>query len=150
MNRLLTLIAALALITPLWTWPVGGPTAIIGAWSAPEHRYASGHRGIDIDAANGSPVASPASGTVHFAGTVVDRAIVTVRTDDGVLASLEPVTPAVAEGDRVVAGQMVGTVGAGGHCSERCVHLGVRVDGDYVSPLRFLGGLERAVLLPMN
>ena len=28
-----------------------------------------------------------------------------------------------------------------------CLHLGVRVDGAYVSPLLFLGGQPRAVLL---
>jgi hypothetical protein len=28
------------------------------------------------------------------------------------------------------------------------VHFGVRIDGEYVSPFLFLGGIPRAVLLP--
>lgn len=136
--------------TAAWVWPIGGASSVIGEYRAPAHRYAAGHRGIDIAAAAGSPVVAPADGEVYFAGTVVDRPIVTIRTDEGVLASLEPVAASVAEGSRVAQGQLIGTVAAGGHCSERCAHLGARVDGDYVSPLRFLGGIPRAVLLPLD
>ncbi len=45
---------------------------------------------------------------------------------------------------------MIGTVSSGGHCAAGCVHFGVRIDGEYVSPFLFLGGLPRAVLLPMG
>lgn len=147
MNRILIV---LLLASTSWLWPIGSAAEIVGPYAAPEHRYAAGHRGIDIAATPEAPVLAPADGTVFFAGTVVDRPIVTIRLADGTLASVEPVVGSVSEGAAVVRGQEIGRVGSGGHCSERCVHLGVRVEGDYVSPLKFLGGIERAVLLPMR
>ncbi|WP_443208538.1 hypothetical protein [Salinibacterium sp. PAMC 21357] len=35
-----------------------------------------------------------------------------------------------------------------GHCTRPCLHFGVRVEGEYVSPLNYLSGIPRAVLLP--
>ncbi len=136
-----------------WTWPVDGPRIVVRPFLAPATPYAAGHRGVDLAAESavldGSVVEVRAvtSGIVHFAGVVVDRPVVTVRTGQ-VLATVEPVTPLVAVGDRVEAGQVIGTLEPG-HCARPCVHLGVRVAGEYVSPLRYLGGLQRAVLLPL-
>ena len=68
-------------------------------------------------------------------------------TAGGVLSSYEPVSSGLARGDPVARGQPFGAVLAG-HCSVGCVHIGVRIDGQYVSPMRFLGVIPRAVLLP--
>ena len=68
---------------------------------------------------------------------------------DGVVSSIEPVVSAVRAGASVGRGDPVGAVGTGGHCDAACVHLGVRVHGEYVSPMLFLGGVPRAVLLPL-
>jgi murein DD-endopeptidase MepM/ murein hydrolase activator NlpD len=88
------------------------------------------------------------SGIVHFAGVVVDRPVITVRSGQ-LLATVEPVAPLVAAGDTVEAGQVIGVLEPG-HCATACVHLGVRLAGEYVSPLLYLGGLQRAVLLPLG
>lgn len=85
---------------------------------------------------------------MHFAGRVVDRGAVTVRAGP-LLVTVEPVAAAVVEGDVVVAGQPLGALEPG-HCATSCVHLGVREAGLYVSPMRWLGGLQRAVLLPLG
>jgi hypothetical protein len=66
------------------------------------------------------------------------------------VSAIEPVDGVVAAGTAVAAGDAIGTVASGGHCEARCVHFGVRVHGEYVSPFLFLGGLPRAVLLPMR
>ena len=66
------------------------------------------------------------------------------------VSAIEPVAATVGEGVAVSAGEVIGTVSSGGHCSAGCVHFGVRIDGEYVSPFLFLGGLPRAVLLPMD
>jgi hypothetical protein len=92
-------------------------------------------------------VTAPAAGTVHFAGFVVDRPVLSILHPGGVISSFEPVTTTLAIGDAVRAGQEIGTLEMG-HCSRPCLHLGVRIDGGYVSPLLFLGGVPRAVLLP--
>lgn len=134
---------------PDWTWPVSGARTVVRPFAAPPTPYAAGHRGVDLAAAASTRVVAPTSGVVHFAGTVVDRPLVTIRSGE-LLVTLEPVAPSVEEGDVVRLGDALGTLESG-HCAAReCVHVGVRVDGQYVSPLLFLGGLRRAVLLPLE
>src|SRR2546430_13532133 len=73
MRMLVSMIAtaALAAAPPAfgWSWPVAGPVLV--PFSLGSDPYAAGqHRGIDVGAATGTPVAAPASGAVSFAGTV--------------------------------------------------------------------------------
>ena len=131
---------------PRWNWPLAAPHAIARPYLAPETPYAAGHRGIDIRA-HTRAVTAPASGVVHFAGIVVDRPVLSIRHDGGFLSSYEPVTTTLQKGDAVARGDPVGEVLAG-HCASPCLHFGVRLDGEYVSPLLLLGGVPRAVLLP--
>jgi murein DD-endopeptidase MepM/ murein hydrolase activator NlpD len=145
----LTVSAGVAPSDPEWSWPVDGARVVVRPFLAPPTPYGVGHRGVDLAAtAVGAEVYAVTSGVVHFAGIVVDRPVITVRTGQ-VLATVEPVTPLVSAGDLVVAGQVIGTLEPG-HCFRPCVHLGVRVAGEYVSPLLYLGGLQRAVLLPVE
>lgn len=136
-----------------WVWPVDGPRIVERPFVAPAQPWAAGHRGVDLGAPTvGAEVRAARAGTVHFAGVVVDRPVITVRAGQ-LLVTVEPVAPLVAEGDRVEAGQVIGTL-LPGHCASSpiappCVHLGVRLAGEYVSPLLYLGGLQRAVLLPL-
>jgi murein DD-endopeptidase MepM/ murein hydrolase activator NlpD len=130
-----------------WSWPAAPPHPLARPYLAPPTPYAAGHRGIDIRAAAGSPVLAPDDGVVHFAGMVVDRPVLSIAHGDGVLSSYEPVTSALAAGDAVTRGQVIGTLLAG-HCAMPCLHLGARVDGEYVNPLLFLGGMPWSVLLP--
>ena len=139
----------LATLVALWAWPVAAPHPIVRPYLAPATPYAAGHRGIDVTAAAGAPVRAPDDGVVHFAGFVVDRPVLSIDHGDGVVSSYEPVASDLAEGDAVRRGDVIGTVEAG-HCRSPCVHLGVRVDGEYVSPLLYLGGQPRAVLLPLR
>lgn len=133
-----------------WAWPLEGPRRVGRPYEAPASRYSAGHRGIDVAAAPGTPVLAPQSGFLRFAGVVVDRPTVTVETGAGVLISIEPVTTALRPGDAIARGAQLGAAAAGGHCDGRCIHLGVRVRGDYVSPMLFFGGVARAVLLPLR
>jgi len=128
-----------------WRWPVDPPRVVERPFLAPATRYSAGHRGVDLAA--GSTVYAPAGGTVRFAGVVVDRPVLSIDHGGGVVSSYEPVEASVAKGDTVSAGQAIGTV-LGGHCRSPCVHVGVRVDGEYVSPLSFFGEIPRAILLP--
>ena len=132
-----------------WAWPVPAPHAVARPFVAPATPYGRGHRGIDLRAPAGTLVRAPASGIVHFAGVVVDRPVVSISHPGGVLSSFEPVQPLVAAGDAVHRGDVIGMLLAG-HCSAACLHLGARIDGEYVNPLLFLGGVPRAVLLPMG
>jgi len=129
-----------------WRWPVDPPRSIARVYLAPATPYSTGHRGVDIRAPEGTLYA-PADGVVHFAGTVVDRPVLSIRHGEGVISSYEPVAATVAQGDPVVRGQVIGRI-LPGHCAETCVHVGVRVNGDYVSPLAWFGGIPASVLLP--
>lgn len=134
-------------ITPAWAWPVGPPFGVVRPFIAPETPYSSGHRGIDIDARAGDEVRAPAAGVVHFAGWVVDRPVVSIRHANGLISSFEPVASTLTAGTPLARGEAIGTLEAG-HCALACLHFGVRRHGEYVSPLLFLGGIPRSVLLP--
>ncbi|MBX3094490.1 MAG: M23 family metallopeptidase [Cryobacterium sp.] len=133
--------------SPQWEWPIGPPFRIVRPFIAPPTPYASGHRGIDIGGRVGIEVRAPASGIVHYAGWVVDRPVLSIRHGDGLISSFEPVASSLVAGEPVARGQAIGTLEAG-HCAAACLHLGVRRHGEYVSPLLYLGGIERSVLLP--
>lgn len=142
---------------PRWSWPISAPHPVIRPFIAPESPYAAGHRGIDIESSPGAPVLAPTDGVVYFVGTVVNRPVLSIRHSDGLISSFEPVTSILAAGDAVRRGDTVGSIGASsvvagsvaiGHCSSTCLHFGVRLYGEYISPLNYLGGIERSILLP--
>jgi murein DD-endopeptidase MepM/ murein hydrolase activator NlpD len=120
------------------------------AFEAPQTQYSAGHRGIDIAAAPGTPVYAAAAGVVSFAGVVAGRPLLSIAHPGELVSSIEPVQALVANGEHVSAGQQVGMVAVGGHCSSACLHFGVRLHGQYVSPMLLLGGIPRAVLLPLG
>ena len=131
-----------------WDWPTGDARVILRPFIAPATRYGAGHRGIDIEASG--PLFAPADGVVHFAGTVVDRAVLSITHSDGYLSSYEPVTTTLVRGDIVRRGQLIGEISApdSAHCRSPCLHFGVRLGGEYLSPLMLLDEVPRSVLLP--
>lgn len=131
----------------LWQWPVDDARRIVRPFIAPATKYSAGHRGVDIGAPPGTTVRAPARGVVHFAGVVVDRPVVSIRHEDGAISSFEPVISDLAEGSPVARGSPIG-IAQSGHCATGCIHFGVRVHGEYVSPLLYFDGVPRAVLLP--
>jgi murein DD-endopeptidase MepM/ murein hydrolase activator NlpD len=134
---------------PRWQWPVTRER-IVRAYAAPPSPYAAGHRGIDLAAEPGTPVVAPSDATVHFVGVVVDRPVVTLDHGSGVLSSYEPlVAEGLRAGDAVARGDPLGVVSSGAHCTDVCLHVGVRVDSAYVSPLLFFDRVPRSVLLPV-
>lgn len=137
--------AAPPLVDPLWIWPVAG--VVSHRYEQPAHAYGPGHRGIDVLVAERS-VRAPADGVVLFAGTVVDRPLITIDHGQGIVSTLEPVSSPLVPGTAVAQGDGIGELSAGGHSGPGELHLGARWNGDYVNPLLFLGEVPRAVLLP--
>lgn len=127
-----------------WVWPAT-PAQVTRAFVAPAHAYGPGHRGIDLRA---DAVRSPADGRIAFVGVVAGRDILTIDHGGGLVTTFEPVVTELAMGDTVARAALVGRVSAGGHATPGTVHFGVRFQSDYVNPLRLLGGVPRAVLLP--
>ncbi|WP_372696760.1 murein hydrolase activator EnvC [Arthrobacter sp. JSM 101049] len=132
-----------------WHWPLGGPEGLLQGFDPPATQWGAGHRGVDLRAARGTRVRSPAPGVVAFVGTVVDRPVITVDHGDDLVSSFEPAVAGLSVGQAVARGQVVGTVGTGGHCSAVCVHWGVRRHGAYIDPLSLVMDRRPSILLPV-
>jgi len=141
--------AALPDAGPRWEWPLASHS-LTAPYAAPATRYAAGHRGIDLSAVTGVPVSAPDDAVVRFSGVVVDRPVLTLDHGGGILSSYEPVASELPMGTAVARGSVVGAVAGGGHCQAACLHVGVRVDGEYVSPLLFFARVPPAILLPLG
>jgi hypothetical protein len=155
MRRLALVVLLFLLWAPgayAWSWPVQGPV-LLGFTFDPSHPYAGGqHRGIDVGAPTGTPVAAPASGTISFAGTVpTSGKSVTIETADGYSVTLTHLgSIGVSKGASVGEGSTVGTVGPSGtpELDVPYVYMGVRVTANaqgYLDPLSFLPALPPPV-----
>ena len=122
-----------------WTWPVAGP--IIRGFDPPASPFGSGHRGIDIAVALGTPILAPAPGTVTFAGKVGGHLFVTLDHGAGLESTYSWVDAlAVRKNDVVAAGMTIATSGAGHPGGAiASLHLGVKLHDAYVDPLVYLG-----------
>lgn len=126
-------------------WPVPGP--IRTEFDPPDPDWLPGHRGLDLDAPPGTPVTTPAAGVVVFAGRVGGVPVAVVQHGT-TRATYQPVTSALAVGSEVSAGQRIGVVADGGHCSAVCLHWGLKLGDAYLDP-RLLLGTPHVVLRPV-
>jgi murein DD-endopeptidase MepM/ murein hydrolase activator NlpD len=125
-----------------WSWPVVGP--VIRGFDPPDSPYGSGHRGIDIAVAVGTPVRAAAVGAVTFAGPVGGRLFLTIDHGGGLESTYSWMDSLAArQGDIVIEGQVIGRSGTG-HPGEVVPHLhfGVKLADVYVDPLGYLGPVE--------
>ncbi|WP_104179980.1 M23 family metallopeptidase [Arthrobacter sp. B0490] len=155
---------ARAAFVPEWAWPLAPIPAVLRPFEKPAQRWQRGHRGVDLAAGGAAAgrapaVLSPGDGLVSFAGTVVDRGVLSIDHGEGRISSFEPVTTQLVRGQRVGRGEVVATLDGGGdgggdgprrHCPAACLHWGVRVDGEYVDPLWFVLDRRPSVLLPLG
>jgi peptidoglycan hydrolase-like protein with peptidoglycan-binding domain len=96
------------------------------------------HSGVDFEAGRGDPVRAAGAGRVVFAG--YDSGgygrLVIVRHSRGVTTWYAHLSRfAVRRGEHVVAGELLGRVGATGHATGPHLHFEVRVRGAAVNPL---------------
>jgi septal ring factor EnvC (AmiA/AmiB activator) len=134
--------------------PVANPQ-LVRSYVQPTSDYSAGHRGVDYRVSLGQDVLSPATGTVWFAGKVVNRGVLTLKVDaSGALVELEPVCATVGTGDAVLIGQRIGSVCDADqsyrqHCQDmRCLHFSYRIADGYLSPIWVMGKLRPSQLLP--
>jgi murein DD-endopeptidase MepM/ murein hydrolase activator NlpD len=126
----LLLIGSPAVLRPLP--PVTGP--IIQHFVAPPCQRCAGHRGVTIATRSGQAVVAVLAGTISYVGEVAGLTYVVQVVRPGVKVTYGWLRPReqLAAGDEIAAGGLVGMAG------ER-TYLGVRVEGQYVEPLRYLG-----------
>ncbi len=137
---------------PAWQWPLSGKPKVVHAFDPPAKPWLSGHRGVDLAAAQGAAIEAPTTGVVSFSGVVADRAVLAITVAGGLRISFEPVASTLQAGDQVLAGQVIGLVEGPTHCdgsAASCLHWGVRRGEEYVDPLQFVLDLRPSVLLPL-
>lgn len=116
-------------------WPTTGPvTSPFG------QRWGRMHTGIDIGAPEGAPIVAAAAGTVIVAGWADGYGNTVAIDHGGGIATLygHQSSIAVAVGQQVAAGQVVGAVGSTGRSTGPHLHFEVRVNGTPVDPLGYL------------
>lgn len=124
-------------------WPVMGPiTSSFGQREDPILGNGEGefHKGLDISAADGTPVRATADGTVKMAGLVngYGREVVLdhghgLETCYGHMSGF-----AVMAGETVVRGQVIGFVGHSGRVTGSHLHYEVRIRNTPVNPHKYL------------
>jgi murein DD-endopeptidase MepM/ murein hydrolase activator NlpD len=116
-------------------WPASGPITSPFGW-----RWGRMHEGIDIGAPYGAPIRAAASGTVIYCGWESGYGNLTVIDHGGNLATAygHQSTIAVACGQQVTQGQVIGYVGATGDATGPHLHFEVRVNGAPVDPMGYL------------
>lgn len=94
------------------------------------------HHGVDLPAAHGTPISAVRPGVVSFAGARGGLGnLIVVDHDDGLQTAYAHCdTIAVAAGERVGTGTVVGTVGSTGRATGAHLHFEVRQDGVRVDP----------------
>lgn len=121
--------------------PVPPPPVVLVPFAPPPNRFGAGHRGADLAAGDGTVIVAAGPGRVVFAGTVVDRGVVSVEHEGGLRTTYEPLTASVTAGAVVAAGQPIGTVQPSHPpCAPAtCLHWGARLpDGTYLDPMALL------------
>ena len=126
-------------------WPVVGPIMSDYGWrNHPIYRNLEFHKGMDIDAVEGTPIRVTASGVVTKVGWNGGYGLmVEVFHREGVstvYAHLSKIL--VSVGQEVKKGEIIGNVGMTGVATDPHVHYEVRINGSPVDPSTYLPGLE--------
>ncbi|MBI5969369.1 MAG: peptidoglycan DD-metalloendopeptidase family protein [Deltaproteobacteria bacterium] len=102
------------------------------------------HRGVDIAAPLGSPIAATAGGTVSFAGRDLECGrLICIDHGHGfstIYGHLKEIF--VQTGDKIREGQTVGTVGSSGNSTGPHLHYEVRLQGNPVNPAHYLNQIK--------
>jgi murein DD-endopeptidase MepM/ murein hydrolase activator NlpD len=141
---------ALAPDRGFWRPPMDGDLTVARPFDELPHRFAPGHRGVDLRGTPWSPVLAAGDGVVVFAGMVAGRPVVSIDHADGLRTTYEPVDPSVAAGQPVARGAPIGTLAMGhaGCPASACLHWGLRRGEIYLDPMGLLRP-TRVRLLPM-
>lgn len=130
-----------------------GALSAVSVWPAPQGKAGSGygwrthpiygtrkfHKGTDIPAPAGSPVLASGAGTVikSYYSSSYGNYIV-IDHGGGVMTGYAHMTRRIASvGDKVSAGQQIGTVGTTGNSTGNHLHFEVYINGSTVNPMNY-------------
>ncbi len=128
-----------------FAWPLpsatpGRVSSDFGHRADPLGDGAKHHSGLDLAAPEGTPILAVKGGVVRRAGVAGGYGnLVEIDHGDGVSTRYaHQAELRVEPGQRVEAGEVIGTVGSTGRSTGPHLHLEVRVDGEAVDPDRYL------------
>ena len=128
-------------ISFIWPCPASSRiTSNFGDRESPTEGASSNHQGIDVGAATGSNILAAASGEViistysYSAGNYI-----MINHGGGVYTVYMHCSELLAGvGDQVSQGQVIAKVGSTGYSTGSHLHFGVRLNGSYVNPLKYV------------
>lgn len=126
-----------------FTWPCpasGRITSGFGGRKSPTKGASSNHQGIDISAPTGTSIVAAAAGEVVIA-TYSSSAgnYVMISHGGGVYTVyMHASSLLVSQGQSVKNGQTIAKVGSTGYSTGSHLHFGVRVNGSYVNPTKYV------------
>jgi murein DD-endopeptidase MepM/ murein hydrolase activator NlpD len=136
-----------------WQLPFASPHRLVRQYLQPNSDYSAGHRGVDFAGSVGDELLAPADGIITVAKQIVNRPIIAIKNGIQIVTELEPACTSLPVGSQVRKGEPIGRVCLAGpdykqHCAvETCIHFSLRVNGQYLSPLKLIGGLNPSRLI---
>lgn len=130
--------------TGAWTCPIAGCGGIFtsgfGYRVSPGGIGSTNHKGIDLSAPTGTPLRALGNATVAYVGWYGGQGMrVLLDFGNGVQASYAHMSGfAVAQGQRVSAGQVIGFVGSTGNSTGPHLHLEILIGGGQINPVPWL------------
>ena len=126
-----------------FTWPVpsgGRISSTFGSREAPTEGASTYHKGIDIAASSGSKVVAAAGGEVVIATYSASAGnYVMINHGSGVYTVyMHMASLGVSEGQEVKKGESIGSVGSTGYSTGPHLHFGIRENGSYVDPQKYM------------
>lgn len=126
-----------------FTWPCpasGRITSGFGSRKSPTEGASSNHQGIDIGAPTGTSIVAAAAGEVVIATYSASAGnYVMISHGGGVYTVyMHASSLLVSQGQSVKKGQTIAKVGSTGYSTGSHLHFGVRVNGSYVNPAKYV------------
>ena len=126
-----------------FTWPCpasGRVTSGFGGRKSPTKGASSNHQGIDISAPTGTSIVAAAAGEVVIATYSASAGnYVMISHGGGVYTVyMHASSLLVSQGQSVKKGQTIAKVGSTGYSTGSHLHFGVRVNGSYVNPSKYV------------
>lgn len=126
-----------------FTWPCPASSRItsnFGGRSSPTEGASTNHQGLDIGAPTGSAIVAAASGEVVVSTYSASAGnYVMINHGGGVYTVyMHASSRLVSVGDKVKKGQTIAKVGSTGYSTGPHLHFGIRVNGTYVNPRKYV------------
>lgn len=124
-------------------WPCPSSSRVtsgFGGRSSPTEGASTNHQGIDIGASSGSNIVAAADGTVTISTYSYSAGNYIMLNHGGGVSTvyMHCSQLLVSVGDTVKQGQVIGKVGSTGYSTGSHLHFGVRLNGSYVNPAKYV------------